>query len=313
MILVIFSFLLLIASACKGKSITDLQGGVITNFKGDVKLFDLLGKQKAPVKVETFFLPTDELRTGKASYADIQLMDGVIIRVKENSIISIKKIFVDGSTKQIMASLSLDKGSLFSKISGKLGKNSLFKVATPTTVAAVRGTEFAVEENGKESETLVNDGSVSVTAVDDKGNPVGPEVVAEEGKKVITDANDKMRTTDLTEEEKKELREDSQTVQSISEDAKARINDILKDFEENKARIKQSLEEQKESNRAVLEGQKSSDKANLEEQKAKDKAELENVKGSTESDKADIKSNAKSQADEIKKGKGSLKDQLAPQ
>ena len=273
----------------------------------------MLGKQKAPVKVETFFLPTDEIRTGKASHADIQLMDGVIIRVKENSIISIKKIFIDGNAKQILASLSLDKGALFSKIIGKLGKNSNFKIATPTSVASVRGTEFQVEDNGKESEISVGDGSVSVTATDDKGNPVGKEVVAEEGKKVITDSSDKIKTVELTEDEKKELREDSKTVQSLTEDAKSRINDILKEFEQNKAMIKQSLEEQKESNRALIEGQKASDKAILEDQKSKDKAELENVKGSTESDKADIKSNAKSQADEIKKGKGSLKDQLAPQ
>ncbi|MCK6379683.1 MAG: FecR domain-containing protein [Leptospiraceae bacterium] len=296
---------------CKGANqITDLQGGVFTFIKGDVKLFDIMGKPK-PIKVEGFFLPTDEIRTGKDSVADIQLMDGVIIRIKQNSIITLKKIWVDSGRKEMAANIELNKGALFAKVVSKLTKNSSFNVKTPTSVAGVRGTEFLVQDNGDKSDVLVNDGTVAVNAVDDDKH-IGEEVVVEEGHKVTTNKDNNIKKSELTEEEKNSLKEDSQSVQSITEDARARIQDILKDFEENKARIKQHLEDQKESNRLELEGQKDKNRQELEDQKAKDKAELESVKGSTNIEKDALKTKGKSDMDEIKKDKGSLKDKLAP-
>jgi len=300
-----------LSTGCKGaKQLTDLQGGVFTYIKGDVKLFDIMGKPK-PVKVEGFFLPTDEIRTGKDSVADIQLMDGVIIRIKQNSVITLKKIWVDSGRKEMAANIELNKGAIFAKVISKLTKNSAFNVKTPTSVAGVRGTEFLVQESGDKSEVLVNDGTVAVNAVDEDKN-VGEEVVVDQGHKITTDKDNNMKKADLTEAEKNAMKEDSQSVQSITEDAKARIQDILKDFEENKARIKEHLDAQKESNRAELEGQKDKNRQELEDQKARDKAELESVKGSTKEEKDALKSKGKSEMEEIKKDKGSLKDKLAP-
>ncbi len=310
-LIVTISLLLVNLFNCKGaKQITDLQGGVFTYIKGDVKLFDIMGKPKT-AKVEGFFLPSDEIRTGKDSVCDIQLMDGIIIRIKQNSVITLKKIWVDSGRKEMAANIELNKGAIFAKLVSKLTKNSAFNVKTPTSTAGVRGTEFLVQDNGDKSDVLVNDGTVSVSAVDDDKN-VGEEVIVDQGHKVTTEKDNKMKKGDLTEDEKKSLGEDSQSVQSITEDAKARIEDILKDFEDNKARIKQHLDDQKESNRIELEGQKDKNKQELEDQKARDKAELESVKGSTKAEKEGLKSKGKSEMDEIKKEKGSLKDKLSP-
>ncbi|PJZ42873.1 hypothetical protein CH370_00005, partial [Leptospira kmetyi] len=56
----------------------------------------------------------------------------------------------------------------FSKVGTKLNKSSGFRVSTPTSTAAVRGTDFQVEVEGNKTETLVSDGSVEVT---DNDNP----------------------------------------------------------------------------------------------------------------------------------------------
>ncbi len=290
---------------CK-KAKEDLQGGVITFSKGTVKIFDKDGKEQA-IKQDSFLLPDYKIETGKDSFADLQLTDGVLLRIKENSSLILRKIFVDSANGELYTDLDLNKGKIFAKVGSKLGKNSKFNVITPTVVASVRGTEFIVEETGKGTSTRVGDGSVEVTDLDDPDK----QAVAESGEEINADGKD-LKEDKLTEDEVKELQDDSATIQSITEEQRARIQEILKDFQENKARILQGLEDQKQRNKELIEGAKDENRKLLEEAKSAGKEEKEAIRKSAQEEKDKVKSSMDDAKKELENQRKSLKDQAAP-
>ncbi|PKA15169.1 surface adhesin Lsa33 [Leptospira haakeii] len=290
---------------CK-KAKEDLQGGVITFTKGTVKIFDKAGKEKA-VALDTFLLPEDKIETGKDSYADLQLTEGVLVRIKENTSLTLKKIFVDSANGETYADMGLIKGKIFTKVAGKLTKTSKFTVSTPTVVASVRGTEFIVEESGKGTSTRVSDGSVEVADADNPEN----QAIADAGENVSSNG-DTFKEQPLTEDEAQELKDDSATIQSITEEQRARIQEILKDFQENKARILQGLEEQKQRNRELIEGAKEENRKLLEEAKSAGKEEKEAIQKAGKEEKEKVKSSMDDAKKELENQRKSLKDQAAP-
>ena len=299
--LIIFS--VMVFSACKKQEINDLQGGVVTFLKGSAEIIRSDGKKSA-LKTEDFVMAGETVITGGDSYADIQFKDGVLIRVKENTEFYIEDIWINSGKNEVKARLRVRGGKLFSKIAAKMTKESEFTVVTPSSVAGVRGTEFMVDDSGKTTKTMVNDGSVMVAPT---GNPEA-SVVIEEGKKGEAVA-DNVKVADLTEAEKNEMAEDSQSVASITEDARARMEEILKDFEENKKRIRQTLEEQKESDRALLD-----------EQKEKNREMMDSMKSGADADKAEIlkktneaKKGMTDDLEKMKQKKGNLLDKVKPE
>ncbi|AOP33949.1 iron dicitrate transport regulator FecR [Leptospira tipperaryensis] len=301
------ALIVLFAIDCGKSKKEDLQGGVFTFIKGTVKLSDKSGKEKK-VGVSEFILPEDKIETGKASYADVQLMDGVIIRVKENTILTLNKIFVDTKNSEIYADLSLNKGKIFSKVGTKLNKSSGFKVSTPTVTAAVRGTDFQVEVEGNKSETLVSEGSVEVVD-NDNADQVN---TADAGEKVTSDGKNQSEGK-LSEDELKELQEDAATVQSVTEEQRQRIEEILKDFKENKERILQGLEEQKQRNQELINSTKEENKRMIDEVKESGKAEKEAIKNAADEERKNIKSGIDKDKEAIENSRKSLKDQVKPQ
>ncbi|XDD51764.1 FecR domain-containing protein [Leptospira sp. WS92.C1] len=301
------ALIVLFAIHCGKSKKEDLQGGVFTFIKGTVKLSDKTGKEKK-VSLSEFILPEDKIETGTGSYADIQLMDGVIIRVKENTILTLNRIFVDSKNAEIYSDLTLNKGKIFSKVGVKLGKSSGFKVTTPTSTAAVRGTDFQVEVEGNKSETLVSDGSVEVT---DNDNP-NQTNVADGGEKIVSDGTNQ-KEEPLSEEELKELQEDAATIQSITEEQRQRIEEILKDFKENKERILQGLEEQKQRNQELINSTKEENRRMIDEVKESGKAEKEAIKNAADEERKNIKSGIDKDKEALENSRKSLKDQVKPQ
>ena len=298
-LILIFLFL----SACKKQEVNDLQGGFVTFLKGTAEIVRGDGK-KSLLKTEDFVMSGETVLTGPDSYADIQFKDGVLIRVKENTEFYIEEIWINSGKNEVKARLKVRGGKLFSKITQKMTKESEFTVVTPSSVAGVRGTEFMVDDTGKTTKTMVNDGSVMVAPT---GNPE-QAVTIDEGNKGQAGTG-KITVTELTEAEKNEMAEDSQSIASITEDARARMQEILKDFEENKKRIREHLEEQKESDRALLD-----------EQKEKNREMIDSVKSGADADKAEIlqkteeaKKGMTDDLEKMKQKKGNLLDQVKPE
>lgn len=117
--------------------------------------------------------PGDTVKTGKRSRADIGLDSKCLV-----SLAAASEVGLDRLDRRDSA-LSLARGRTLLKLAGLKKFSRKFKVSTPSAVAAVRGTEFAVSFDRDLGETLVNvfeEGEVVVTSLDESGNPVGESI-----------------------------------------------------------------------------------------------------------------------------------------
>ncbi len=133
------------------------------------------GSKLTKVNVGTKILSNDIVKTGKKSLVNMTYTDGSEIRMTENSTVKIGRMAADSDS----APSTVIAGIVSAKFT-KLAKGSELRrgVYTPTTVAAVRGTEFtvAVSETG-DSRIELTEGSLDVH------NPYG-QVPLEAGHKV---------------------------------------------------------------------------------------------------------------------------------
>ena len=120
-----------------------------------------------PVEKDMPLEQGDHLKTGAKSFAEILVDDGSQIKLEENSEITLSELSADSQNKSITASVYLWFGRMLSNISRLANSRSRFEVQTPTVVAGVRGTDFAVEVvDGKQTDVGVFDGEVAVAGLD---------------------------------------------------------------------------------------------------------------------------------------------------
>jgi hypothetical protein len=144
------TLLILLFSAAYGYS------AQISFMAGDVKVFRSGKQEKAALQMK--LASGDVLRTGKLSFADVSYDDGTVIKVSENS-----SVIIGNKNVQASDSLSVTSGMISAKFA-KLQKDSTRKVYTPTTVCAVRGTEFKVAvSDSADSKVQLTEGSIDVS------------------------------------------------------------------------------------------------------------------------------------------------------
>jgi hypothetical protein len=95
----------------------------------------------------------------------VHLGDGVLIRLKENSVFKVEKLRLKKSALRI--SLRLIAGKALVKIVKRLAHGSRLRVRTPTAVLAVRGTTFIVDIQAAKTEIKVLEGVVRAAAAHD--------------------------------------------------------------------------------------------------------------------------------------------------
>jgi hypothetical protein len=308
-IIVLLIFLLITASNCKEKKNLDLvSGGVITFSIGNVLISSPIGEKKPEIGM--IVSRGETIITKEKSYIDIQLPGGSIIRVKEKTKVLLEELVL--SNGKVKVGMNIDRGKVFAKIPGKILKESDFVIRTPTLVAGVRGTEFSVESDELSSNTKVLDGQVEVNK-----NDSNDTVEIDSGKKIEIDPSTPPVINDLTEQEKAELKSDSDTVATMTDDVKSKAEDNIKNFEEFKKSLDDSLKEQKQKNQDALDDVKNKSNSELDSLKAKnqqeldarktaDKELLENTKAGTKEKKDEIKNKASSDKENIDSTKSEL-------
>lgn len=136
-------------------------GGEIAEIKGKVEIlkegekFWYIANNGLPLELN------DRLKTSKNSSCNIELDDGSLIYVAENTEASIN--FLEITSEKHNSQIGLWFGKLLAKVSKS--KNTKMQVATPIAVCAVRGTEFAVELNDNKTAVGVFEGEVAVNNV----------------------------------------------------------------------------------------------------------------------------------------------------
>ena len=111
-----------------------------------------------PHKTGDLLYSKDEIRTGGESFAAYKYIDGSsTVKIFANSIVYIT---ATAHNKILDKKIELDKGSVFTQIKPNTGS---FSIATPTTVASVKGTAFFTkfDEYGQ-STFIVTEGEVEL-------------------------------------------------------------------------------------------------------------------------------------------------------
>jgi hypothetical protein len=203
--IIFISMVIALLPLCKEqKQITQEKNKLVITFvTGDVKIIrkDEQGNvQEIPAKMGMFVYEEDSIKTENGK-VDLQTKTGSAIRVKEMTYLSVKSLSGDagGETK-----LEMQNGNMIANIKKATTKED-FKVATPTAIAGVRGTTFAVEVDPFEKTSIVKvlEGKVAVK----------PRVVAlEKASKEEIEKNENLQSLKKL-EEKEVVVEENQTAQ----------------------------------------------------------------------------------------------------
>jgi hypothetical protein len=145
----------------------------LIDFEGEVLIQKGGENLWLPVEKDIPLEQGDHIKTGAKAFAEILVDDGSQIRLEENSEITLSELSADFQTKSITASVYLWFGRMLSNITRFAHARSKFEVQTPTVVAGVRGTDFAIEVmDTRESDVGVFDGEVFVAGLDRQKRPM---------------------------------------------------------------------------------------------------------------------------------------------
>jgi hypothetical protein len=201
---------------------------VINNIKGSVEIQKAGVTEWKPAAVRDELYINEKVQTRKGAMCEILLDDGSILKLKENTMLEINDLSEDPETKKKSSIFKLLLGKLWAKAAPQ--GDSKFNVVTPTAIAGVRGTEFAiiVEINGS-SEILVFEGSIDVKTLREEIGEMRT-ILVEAGKALGVNINVEVGSPrDLTPGEQKEWKNAAQST------GKNPVNIIVFTLEEKKA------------------------------------------------------------------------------
>lgn len=183
-LLLLISFVL--AATSVYESAVDRPLAIVRRFKPQVEFKKAGNGEWAEAKMAQQLFSGDTLRTGPQGYAAVQFMDNSLVKVKSNSL-----LVVMGEVRgkdNTATRLAVELGEVFLNVTKR---NSDFEVATPSAVAAVKGTGFStsVDEAGQ-STFVVVEGIVEVVALRS-----GQKATLQRGKKASVDKSGQNLTT----------------------------------------------------------------------------------------------------------------------
>ena len=168
----------------------------VTATKGRVEMQRAGSNTWDPVVSSTQLNISDKIQTKKGSMCELTLDDGSLIKIKENSTLEINELSEDASATKKNSVFKLLIGKIWSK--AQLQNESTFKVVTPTAIAGIKGTEFAiiVSIDGS-SDILVFKGSVEVKSLREEIDDI-KTVLVEAGKALGVKLDESGNLRDVT-------------------------------------------------------------------------------------------------------------------
>lgn len=155
------ALLLVLALAARG---ADWDARVVS-VEGEARLFAAGSSAPSPAEADSPLEAGDRIETGADGQVEVALGRDNLLQVGPGSSLTLS------SLSEADAGLGLEAGSLLAKIA-KLVAGGALRVRTPQAVAAVRGTEFAVESGAEGTHVGVFDeGRVALTSVEDSSVP----------------------------------------------------------------------------------------------------------------------------------------------
>jgi len=117
----------------------------LTDLEGQVGVVPLGSQKVSPAFNGMPLAPGDRIVTGDKARAEISSSDGTLLELREKSSLQFKTV------AERVTQIYLKLGQLLGKFSPAKETNRSYRVSTPITVVAIRGTELSVcvEENGE--------------------------------------------------------------------------------------------------------------------------------------------------------------------
>lgn len=137
--LIIFSPAIALAQDHKSSNDKEEWEARILRVRGEVHLLLKGSSDYYPAQVQTPLEAGDTVQTGTDGSCDIALESGNIIRLEKGTEFNVEQLHRQAPI------FSLSFGSLIAKLTGLVQHNARLEIRTPTAIAAVRGTEFAIE------------------------------------------------------------------------------------------------------------------------------------------------------------------------
>ncbi|GIX42038.1 MAG: hypothetical protein KatS3mg129_1771 [Leptospiraceae bacterium] len=193
------------------------------------KSYVINNNQKKEIKINTILNENDIIKTEKDAYVNLQLSNGVLIRVGGNTQITLNKIVRKDNNEEF--GIQLSQGEVLSKVEKDKKKKIKLDIQSPTAIASVRGTEFFVEAEKDSSTIAVNEGKVEVSSIDGS-----QKQTVEAGEKIIATFKE-MKKSILETYEKQKF----EMLQELEKTKKQNFENVIKQIEKNQ----QLIEEQK--------------------------------------------------------------------
>lgn len=129
----------------------------------------------------------EKIATGRNAKAIIHMPDGSLLRLDENTTVTLSALSLDTSDHTLVVQIGLSVGRVWSKVIGLATPKSTWEVKTANTVATVRGTAFGMGFKNGETWMLGSEHTVAVAALnpDTKEKIEKSEVLVEAGKLII--------------------------------------------------------------------------------------------------------------------------------
>lgn len=130
---------------------------------GSVQLISGIDGRKQPLREDSLVRVGDEILSGSGS-ATVELADGSEIRISPNSRLIFNRLTQYGKSGMVDTRLRLDQGEVHTRVKPVIEGGARFEIETPSAVAAVRGTAFALQTSGRGTNLQVTKGVVDFGA-----------------------------------------------------------------------------------------------------------------------------------------------------
>lgn len=126
---------------------------------GNVQHISGMDGRKLPLSEDSIVRVGDEILSGAGS-ATIELADGSELRISPNSRLMFNRLTQFGKSGMVDTRLRLQRGEVHTRVRPVIEGGARFEIETPSAVAAVRGTVFAIQATTNGSSVQVTEGVV---------------------------------------------------------------------------------------------------------------------------------------------------------
>jgi hypothetical protein len=149
--------------------------GVITYLEGRVQVKRSGETSWSSARPNMILLENDQIEVLNQSRAELILDNQSVMRLAENTLLTIHKLEEEKSTRKETARMDISTGRLWVRIARLFNPASRYDVKTPTAIAGVQGTVYQVAVAGDQSTTIqVFQGAVNVYNPFPKTTPSAP-------------------------------------------------------------------------------------------------------------------------------------------